>query len=109
MVSNRKFGLIYSELFQNLTIEERVAILETQVVEIEEDVNFLFDESVIRDERLLTLEEETNILNQEVEGRKAFFTVNHLFFVAQSFKRNIGKSKMNYEAVFGHKIGQIIY
>ena len=46
-------------MFQNTTIEERVALLEIQVVEIEDDVsiliendNFLFDEQVIQDERL---------------------------------------------------------
>ena len=75
-------------MVQNLTIEERVAVLETQVVEIEEDltgldedvfglgvdltelegdINFLFDETVIQDERLLNLEEETNII-EEVDG-----------------------------------------
>ena len=49
---------------QNTTIEERVALLKIQVVEIEEDISilienddFLFDEQVIQDERLLNLEE----------------------------------------------------
>ena len=44
-----------------------MAILEGQVVEIEEDirdldqdVNFLFDEQVIQDERLLTLEQSSD-------------------------------------------------
>ena len=51
-------------MFQNTTIEERVALLEIQVVEIEDDVsiliendNFLFDEQVIQDERLFSLEQ----------------------------------------------------
>ena len=58
------------DLIQNETIEERVALLEIQVADIEEDVintridlselegdvNFLFDEQVIQDERLLGLE-----------------------------------------------------
>ena len=57
--------------FQNTTIEERVSLLEIQVVVIQDeltdvddrvdlvegDVNFLFDEQVIQDERLLNLEE----------------------------------------------------
>ena len=49
---------------QNITIEERVALLEIQVIEIEEDVSelnegvdFLFDEQVIQGQRLLNLEE----------------------------------------------------
>ena len=48
---------------QNTTIEERVALLELQVagleenvVDLDEDVDFLFDEQVIQDERLLNLE-----------------------------------------------------
>ena len=58
-------------MIQNTTIEERVTILESQVVEIEEDViglniglaevdqivDFLFDEQVIQDERLFSLEQ----------------------------------------------------
>ena len=43
-----------------------MALLEIQVIEIEEDVsdldqdvNFLFDEQVIQDEKLLNLEQET--------------------------------------------------
>ena len=61
----------FTGTIQNTTIEERVALLEIQVVEIEEDlteidervelvegdVNFLFDEQVIQDERLLELEQ----------------------------------------------------
>ena len=56
---------------QNTTIEERVALLEIQVVEIKEDVaglevdltelegdvNFLFDEQGIQDERLQELKQ----------------------------------------------------
>ena len=64
-------------LVLNLTIEERVGILETQVVEIEEDiadldqdVNFLFDETVIQDERLFSLEQASIEINEEVEGKK---------------------------------------
>ena len=48
-------------------------ILETQVVEIEEDisdldqdVNFLFDETVIQDERLFSLEEETDVIDAQL-------------------------------------------
>ena len=58
-------------MIQNNTIEERVAILEGQVVvlndevtdlevnlvELEGDVDFLFDETVIQDERIFNLEE----------------------------------------------------
>ena len=67
---------------QNATIEERVALLEIQVVEIQEDVsgldedvtllegdvNFLFDETVIQDERIFTLEQTSIETTADVEG-----------------------------------------
>ena len=72
--------LSFVELIQNTTIEERVSILEAQVVEIEEDitgfevdlvelegdVNFLFDETVIQDERIFTLEQTTDAINVQL-------------------------------------------
>ena len=74
----------------NNTIEERVALLEIKVVEIEEDVtnldedvDFLFDEQVIQDERLLNLEEtsvevivELAEINENVEGNLNIFNFN---------------------------------
>ena len=77
------------DLVQNTTIEERVTMLESQVVEIEEDltvldedvttlgvglaglsddVDFLFDEQVIQDERLLSLEQENGVIDDELES-----------------------------------------
>ena len=63
------------DLQKNVTIEERVSLLELQVVDLDEDVDFLFDEQVIQDERLLGLENraldvETRMLDveNEVEG-----------------------------------------
>ena len=74
---------VISVLFQNATIEERVSLLEIQVVEIQEDVtglgvdltelegdvNFLFDETVIQDERIFTLEQTSIEIDEEVEGQ----------------------------------------
>ena len=52
-----------------------MALLEIQVIEIEEDVsdldqdvNFLFDEQVIQDEKLLNLEQETEEIEQNIVG-----------------------------------------
>ena len=64
----------------NNTIEERVSLLEVQVadlredvtvvqggvVDLDEDVNFLFDETVIQDERLFSLEQTTDAINAEL-------------------------------------------
>ena len=54
------------DFVQNMTIEERVTILEIQVAntqedltELEGDVNFLFEQTIIQDERLLNLEQTT--------------------------------------------------
>ena len=69
-------------MIQNATIEERVALLEIQLEEMEEDVtglridhtqlegdvNFLFDEQVIQDERLLNLEQETEEIDEQLVG-----------------------------------------
>ena len=69
-----------------MTIEERVALLEMQVVEIEEDVtglsvdlteldenvDFLFDETVIQDERLFSLEQETGEIQNDIISRIPF-------------------------------------
>ena len=63
--------IVISDLILNTTIEERVSLLEIQVVVIQEDmsevderveliegdVDFLFDEQVIQDERLLNMEQ----------------------------------------------------
>ena len=61
---------------QNITIEERVALLEIQVTDLEEnvadldaDVNFLFDETVLQDERILTLEQDYDVINQDLDGQ----------------------------------------
>ena len=52
--------ILFLELIQNTTIEERVVILENQVPEIEEDVtrldqdvNFVFDEQAIQHDPVL--------------------------------------------------------
>ena len=72
----------FVELMVNNTIEERVTLLEIQVTDIredlttteenvedlEEDVDFLFDETVIQDERIFTLEQASIEIDEEVEG-----------------------------------------
>ena len=64
----------YLESIQNITKEERVALLEIQMAEIEEDIsiltendNFLFDEQVIQDEKLLNLEQETDAIIEDLD------------------------------------------
>ena len=70
--------------FQNNTLEERVELLEIQVVviqdevtDLETNVEFLFDKQVIQDERLLNLEEtsagilgELDVIDDAIEGEK---------------------------------------
>ena len=80
---------LFADVMQNTTIEERVALLEILVLEIQEDivvieedvtevderveqlegdVNFLFDEQVIQDERIFTLEQTSIETSEEIEG-----------------------------------------
>ena len=72
--------LVISDFIQNTTIEVRVTLLEIQAVviqdditglgvdltELEGDVNFLFDEQIIQDERLFSLEQTTIGRNEEL-------------------------------------------
>ena len=85
------------DLIQNTTIEERVAVLEIQVLviqddltgieddvtglgvdltELEGDVNFLFDEQVIQDERLLNLEQTTIEILGDVDSEYSVTKLN---------------------------------
>ena len=66
--------LSFAGLVQNATIEERVSLLEIQIADIEgqitdldQDVNFLFDEHVIQNERLLNLEVATDDISEELD------------------------------------------
>ena len=51
-------------MFLNTTVEERVSLLEIQVNDLDQDVNFLFDEQAIQDERLLNHDERLFSLEQ---------------------------------------------
>ena len=82
-------NLLFSDAARNSSLEERVTLLEVQVADITEDltttdenvadldqdVNFLFDEQVIQDERIFQLETTTDQvtielarINEDVEG-----------------------------------------
>ena len=50
-------------------LEGQVAVVQDEVSDLELDVNFLFDEQVIQDKRLLNLEEASDTLDEEVEGK----------------------------------------
>ena len=65
---------MFIDLVLNTTIEERVALLEIQVTvvqqdvaDLDEDVDFLFDEQVIQDERLLGLEQGINVVESDLD------------------------------------------
>ena len=58
-------------------LEGQVVVIQDEVSDIEADVDFLFDEQTIQDERLLNhderlfnLEEETDAIDNELEGTK---------------------------------------
>ena len=73
---------------QNTSIEVRVALLELQVANLDEDVDFLFDEQVIQDEKLLNLEQETEEIDEQLiivddvlEGKNRFLVPSHKYIV----------------------------
>ena len=49
-------------------IGDDISDLEVDLTELDENVDFLFDEAVIQDERLFSLEQDTDVINQELEG-----------------------------------------
>ena len=79
-------------------MEERVALLEIQVEELDEDltitridltelegyVDFLFDEQVIQDERLLNLEQENDVIDDELESKFCLCHIIHSHLVKKS-------------------------
>ena len=81
MINIRRIQFNYFvETSLNNTIEETVSLLEIQVadlredmsvvhagvVELDEDVDFLFDEQVIQDEKLLDLEKAVNVIESDL-------------------------------------------
>ena len=63
-----KISFVDKDSARNMTIEERVALLEIQVVDLDEDVDFLFDEQIIQDERIFSLEQTSIDITADVEG-----------------------------------------
>ena len=49
-------------------LREDVTVVQADVADLDQDVNFLFDEQVIQDERLLNLEETSIQIDEQVEG-----------------------------------------
>ena len=52
-------------------IQENISDLGIEVAEVDENVDFLFAEQVIQDERLLNLETRALVVENDVEGREA--------------------------------------
>ena len=57
--------------FQVDMIQENISDLGIEVAEVDENVDFLFAEQVIQDERLLNLEIRALVVENDVEGREA--------------------------------------
>ena len=49
-------------------LREDVTVVQRDVVDLDEDVDFLFDEQVIQDERLFSLEQTSIEIDEEVES-----------------------------------------
>ena len=50
-----------------MLIQDDVTDLGVDLTELDETVDFLFDETVIQDERLLNLEEEIDVIDNDVD------------------------------------------
>ena len=49
-------------------LEIQVAEVNERVVLLEGDINFLFDEQVIQDERILILEQDSDVFDEDLES-----------------------------------------
>ena len=74
--------IFFIEKFENITIEERVSLLEIEmeevqgeVVEVQDEVIILFSQQVIQDDRLGNLEEDTDQLEINVEGKNVSLSI----------------------------------
>ena len=56
-----------------------MSLLELQVTDLDQDVNFLFDDQVIQNERLFSLEQENEEIEDDIvsEFQKGFSLVEH--------------------------------
>ena len=55
-----------------MEIQKDVTDVDERVTLVEEDVSFLFDEQVIQDERLLSLEQENDVIDDQLESEFSF-------------------------------------
>ena len=58
-------------------LEIQVVVIQDEIMDLDEDVDFLFDGQIIQDERLLNLEEtstgilgELNVIDEAIEGEE---------------------------------------
>ena len=56
-------------------IQENISNLGIDVAEVDDNVDFLFAEQVIQDERLLNLETRALVVENDVEGKEATETL----------------------------------
>ena len=53
---------------QVVEIQEDLIEVDEDVTGLDQDVNFLFEETIIQDERLLTLEQQNDVIDDELES-----------------------------------------
>ncbi len=73
---------------QVVEIEEDMSVMRDDVAGVEDDVDLLLDEQVLQDERILTLEQDSDQLEDDVESMNVCFflylgqiVVRKMFFV----------------------------
>ena len=66
----------FLKIFQVVEIQEDAIEIEEDVSILTENIHFLFDEQIIQDERLLNLETETEGIEEEVEGLYQYTVVD---------------------------------
>ena len=49
-------------------LEIQMVVIQDEVFDLESDVDYLFDQQVIQDEKLLNLEQQSDVINGQIEG-----------------------------------------
>ena len=74
---------------QMVQVEDSVDGLGVDLTELEGDVDFLFDDQLIQDQRIFNVEEESSDLNENVQGMSDFTVLTN--FVKKSCQKKANK------------------
>ena len=88
-------------------LREDMTVVQAGVVDLDENVDFLFDEQVIQDERLLNLEETSFEIVGELEGRFCFVKMDVGCTIKRTLSMNITDVCLYLKTIY-HEVTQLL-